>query len=297
MGIVAKKYAKQNFHLTIIADYPTRKEASDHEQLAITDVQVNDENCYNLRLGGDAGAYAGHTIETIELIRAARIGIPMSPECIENRKKFWKDNPEILKVRTEKIVNTRRLNNSYQVTEITRQKISDSLYGSCRAKHYECKVENIIFPTILAAAKHFGITFKICKKRILSSDSEWINWNIVGDDQPTIPTNEYKRDKRFKQCEIDGVIYDNYNIAAFELNIDVSVIIERLNSDLFDSYKIIHSTYNMTGRDHNSIKCIIDGVIYGSALEASKYLGVSDGCIRNRIKNNKEKWKNWTRNP
>lgn len=48
-----EKYGKENFTKEIIADYPTRKEASDHEKEKITMDLILDENCYNLRTGGD----------------------------------------------------------------------------------------------------------------------------------------------------------------------------------------------------------------------------------------------------
>lgn len=48
-----KKYGRKNFVREIIADYPTRKEASDHEKSIVTEELVADRNCYNLRTGGD----------------------------------------------------------------------------------------------------------------------------------------------------------------------------------------------------------------------------------------------------
>lgn len=48
-----KKYGKENFVKTIIADYPTRKEASDHEKLIVTHDHVESDYCYNIKTGGD----------------------------------------------------------------------------------------------------------------------------------------------------------------------------------------------------------------------------------------------------
>lgn len=48
-----KKYGKENFIKEIIADYPTRKEASDHEAIVVTKELILTENCYNSRTGGD----------------------------------------------------------------------------------------------------------------------------------------------------------------------------------------------------------------------------------------------------
>ncbi len=48
-----KKHGKENFIKEIIADYPTRKEASDHEKRVVTQELIELEECYNLKTGGD----------------------------------------------------------------------------------------------------------------------------------------------------------------------------------------------------------------------------------------------------
>lgn len=48
-----EKYGKENFIKEIIADYPTRKEASDHEKRIVTIELISLDECYNCRTGGD----------------------------------------------------------------------------------------------------------------------------------------------------------------------------------------------------------------------------------------------------
>ena len=48
-----KKHGKENFIKEIIADYQTRKEASDHEKSVVTEELIELGECYNLRTGGD----------------------------------------------------------------------------------------------------------------------------------------------------------------------------------------------------------------------------------------------------
>ncbi len=95
-----KKYGKETFVKTIIADYPTRKEASDHEKLAVTMVQVECDECYNLKTGGLNEATFKHTPEARKKISDAQIGKPSgragfthSEETKLKVKQWWVDNP------------------------------------------------------------------------------------------------------------------------------------------------------------------------------------------------------------
>lgn len=67
-----KKYGKENFIKEIIADYATRKEASDHEKTIVTLELIKLEECYNCRTGGD-NEYA-QSKKTREKISISRIG-------------------------------------------------------------------------------------------------------------------------------------------------------------------------------------------------------------------------------
>lgn len=48
-----KKYGIENFSKEIIKFFDTRKELSDYEAEVVTEVLVNDKNCYNTSLGGE----------------------------------------------------------------------------------------------------------------------------------------------------------------------------------------------------------------------------------------------------
>lgn len=47
-----KKHGTENFVREVIADYPTRKEASDREKLIVTPELIESSECYNLMTGG-----------------------------------------------------------------------------------------------------------------------------------------------------------------------------------------------------------------------------------------------------
>lgn len=81
-----KKYGKENFIKEIIANYPTRREASDHEKLIVTMDLVLDENCYNVRTGGDA-EYICSDEHRINIGNSSR-GRRWSEET-KQKKKIW----------------------------------------------------------------------------------------------------------------------------------------------------------------------------------------------------------------
>lgn len=67
-----KKHGKENFTKEIIADYSTRKEASDHEKKVVTFELIQLKECYNCRTGGD-NEYI-HSKESKKKISEARYG-------------------------------------------------------------------------------------------------------------------------------------------------------------------------------------------------------------------------------
>lgn len=67
-----RKYGRKNFAKEIIADYPTRKEVSDHEKLIVTADLIKSTECYNMRTGGDNEFTP--TEETKKKISLAQLG-------------------------------------------------------------------------------------------------------------------------------------------------------------------------------------------------------------------------------
>jgi hypothetical protein len=66
------------------------------------------------RINSEKNKEYKHTPEAIEKIRQAGLGRKMSDECIEKRKKFWKENPDALKNKALKMAETRKANGSYK---------------------------------------------------------------------------------------------------------------------------------------------------------------------------------------
>lgn len=69
-----KKHGIENFAREIIADYPTRKEVSEHEKSIVTMELIEDEMCYNLITGGDNMAEVGYSAQRNEKVRLGKLG-------------------------------------------------------------------------------------------------------------------------------------------------------------------------------------------------------------------------------
>lgn len=206
------KYGKENFIKEVIANYPTRKEASDHEARVVTLELIQLEECYNCKTGGDneftfnhtenakskirlhhkgsthnmsiewreknkktAEKNKGrrHTVEAIEKITRAGTGRKMSNSCIENRKEYWKNNPDKLKEKADKMARTRIERGSYEHTDETKLKIKQTV------KRSKCSILGIEYDSILEASKYLGLTNGCVRSRILSNTLKFCEWILI----------------------------------------------------------------------------------------------------------------------
>lgn len=165
-----EKYGKENFVKEIIADYPTRKEASDHERSIVTFEVIIDKNCYNMRTGGDNNNPGRHTDETKQKIGLVRLGKPMSTECIENRKQYWKDHPEEAIAKAQKSAESRRRNGTNKHSAETKEKLKKCV------KKNKCCILGIEYDSILDASKSIGLTFGCTRARINSESEIFKDW-------------------------------------------------------------------------------------------------------------------------
>lgn len=206
-----KKYGKENFLKEIIADYPTRKEASNHEKQIVTIELINDLMCYNLKTGGDNGFTRKMSIEEITYRKMCMprgkdhhaYGNPMSDDtrqrisqtltgkmCGENHWTFSNSYPEAGKKKISEFNTGKTYSTEYK--QNMSEKLSGLIVGEDHAffgkHHTDDTITRISETHKLWNTKHFlhintGIIFKTRKEvREHFNISQWSvrNWILIG---------------------------------------------------------------------------------------------------------------------
>lgn len=193
-----KKYGKENFIKEIIADYPTRKEASDHEKMVVTCELIRLKECYNCRTGGE-NEY-GFSEEILEKLRKSRLGKKSSEsskkkvsEALkgERNPNFGKTRSKVTRERIGDAMRGDKNHNFGKVTpEETKQKISVSLtnrfggpQGEATKKKLRynsdckpCQILGIVYHSMSEAARQLGMNNNTVSKRLRSNDIRFCDW-------------------------------------------------------------------------------------------------------------------------
>jgi len=185
-----KKHGKKNFKKEIIADYPTRKEASDHEKLIVTMDLVLDENCYNLRTGGDA-EYLVTDEHRINIGNSSR-GRYWSEE-IKEKKRLWALGRSHSDETKQHISNLRKGSKNgmfgrtfYEIwIEKYGKEIADIKLEEHKQKNRnkvpncakKCNINNEIFESMASAARKYNISVDVVKGRLKSE--KYLTWNFI----------------------------------------------------------------------------------------------------------------------
>lgn len=187
-----KKYGKENFTKKIIADYPTRKEASDHEKLVVNMELVISEDCYNLRTGGDNECVQlvsedtkrkhrerirnKHSEISKAKISASNTGKTHTPQAIIKIKEA-KSN---IKDETRVKIGQLKKGNSYRKgklhTDTTKKTISEKLTGSNNVKSIGCVINGVVYSSYRQAAIVLGVDHKTIMRRVNSKKEVWSEW-------------------------------------------------------------------------------------------------------------------------
>lgn len=184
-----KKYGKENFKKEIIADYLTRKEASDHEKMVVTFELINLDECYNLKTGGDNEGVLSLSIrkqisETVKQI----MNTPEMKNICSVRQTERMSDPEIRKylseVQTGKIISdeTRaknRISRSKQIiTPESRIKAVETRRKNNKMNHTQdtknkmgtfCVVDGIYYYSLSFAESQLGISRYKIEKYIIEN--------------------------------------------------------------------------------------------------------------------------------
>ena len=184
-----KKYGKENFKKEIIADYPTRKEASDHEKMVVTVELIELDECYNLKSGGDNENT--HCAEIKKRLSVINTGKTLSTETRNRMSLFQKG-----RIKTEihrKRISEGLLGNNHPMfgkspTEETRKKMSESHSGeknhcfgkfNCDPRSKKCKIMEIVYVSVAEASRQLNIKAGIIRYRILSISDTFKDWTYV----------------------------------------------------------------------------------------------------------------------
>jgi hypothetical protein len=90
-----------------------------------------------------------------------------------------------------------------------------------------------------------------------------------------------------RAVQIDGVTYKSQSEAARQLNMNVTTINYRLDSDTYPTWKRVVPKNKVirTRNSHPTCNIEVDGKTYSSIKKASQALGVSDATIIRRLDN------------
>lgn len=193
-----KKHGKSNFQKEIIAFYPTRKEASDHEASIVTEELINDKMCYNCVGGGNNSNIISE--ETRQKLIKAKSG--------DNAPRLGAIVTEITRKRISEALKSMYLIHPQQPpSEETRKKISESKlgekhprYGKSLPPEYrkkisdamkkhplphlekfkkKCMIDSVIYESMAAAGRDLGVSADMVAYRIKNNNEIYENWKFI----------------------------------------------------------------------------------------------------------------------
>lgn len=192
------KYGKSNFQKEIIAFYPTRKEASDHEALIVTEELINDDMCYNC-VGGGNNSYIISEETRKKLIKAKsgdnapRLGAIVTEStrkkisvALKDRYKIYPQQPP--SEETRKKISESKLGEKHplygkKLPPEYRQKISDAM-----KKHHlphlekfkkKCMIDSVIYESMAAAGRNLNVSADMVAYKIKSNNPIYENWKFI----------------------------------------------------------------------------------------------------------------------
>ena len=320
-----EKYGIDNFHLTIIQNYSTRKEVSDHERLVVTSDLVENKQCYNIRTGGENEfTYNQEFRDHMSKIKKGRkihseeqrqkwsiersgegnimFGKTHSPEAKKKISDSWigkthsDETKDLMKQRKTEFFQT-------EEGDIYRKNISERMIGELNhffGKEHSSETKNEISNTKIE--KYGSEEFLEYSRKGIEVRKE--NGTLSHTPETKKRISETLKNNDFCKghpCSINGILFRTVTAALDSLHISGYSLHKRLNSVeevwkewfYIDSNNPLKYELDEITRNRRFKKCKIEGVIYNSILEAAEKLQLNEVCIRGRICNRKEKWSAW----
>jgi len=181
-----KKHGRENFAKEIIADYPTRKEASDHEKIVVTIELAELDECYNLRSGGD-NEYAPSE-QTKKRLREINTGKKLSNETKEKMGNFQRGRPRSEEYRNK--ISVGLLGEKHPMfgkthSEETRAKMSNAHAGDKNhqfgkfnndPRSRKCIILQVEYVSRTEAARQLNINVNTVRYRLSSTSDTFKDW-------------------------------------------------------------------------------------------------------------------------
>jgi group I intron endonuclease len=262
-----KKHGKENFTKEIIADYPTRKEASDHEKRVVTSELIKLDECYNCRNGGDN-----------ENFHSDYVRKKISNSCSGTKHKNW--GKHLNEETKNKISESQKGEKNHRFGKKNTPEHQAALLSSPRFTR-KCMIEGIIFNSIKEASEFHNVKPPYVCKKLKSTFIKWLNWSYI-DTETMLPL------KTVEHCRTRSDFNFRKEIPIEEIERNRLSIRRNKNSD-----EKLERTYIPPVMTNRCRTISIDNQVFTSIKEATYILKITDVTIRNRCKSMHEKWKNW----
>jgi len=223
-----KKYGIENFIKEIIADYPTRKEASDREKQVVTQELIEMEECYNIKSGGDrTDTVSGETrkkqSERMSGENHPNWGKKLSKETCEKISKARKG--KTVSVETRQLISentTGEKNHFFGKTHTieTKEKMSQA-----QKEYFTTHPPKKLSEDHIQKLKEFNTGRKLSKETIEKRTESRKNYKVSQETKEKMSNSHLGHSHSPGiACIIEGVEYRSLNFAAKTLNIsDITV--------------------------------------------------------------------------
>lgn len=266
-------YGKEAFKKEVINHYPTRLEASWHEQMIVTDELIKDSQCYNIRTGGENGYI--QSLETRLKIKISNTGKKHSEETIQKQREEKRLNPPF---------------KGRKHSEESKQKISIAHIGMKLTIEQRNHLREI---NLGERNPGFGKKRSI-ESRQRMSDAQKGNGFGRGKTESEIKKLR-ENAARNNPCVIFGIFYFSASEAGRHLNLSCNTVNYRIKSSnlIFKDWIFVNDIPYVENTKPSRIKCIIEGVIYESLAEAGRQHGINVGKVHKRINSKSDRFSEW----
>lgn len=211
-----KKYGKKNFKKEIIADYPTRKEASDNEREIVTFDLIQLEECYNCRTGGIDGYIRIVSVEERQKLSNALTGMKRSNETkrkISDALKLYLIKHPEKRNRLGQLALGGKL-----VSELTREKMRENRKRQIITKESRIKA--------VETKRNNGKPWHSDEAKIKMGEKNWLK-KIKGSPEAS---NKMRKLARKTPCIIEGFEFESVKFASRIYLITEAILTRRLKS-------------------------------------------------------------------